>query len=388
MSGIRERKRKKLRRRRRKRLIRKAIVIAFPCISFLIVISIIFAIKGVLFPAEPERKKAETKQESKKSEDLSHINIKKAAVSKGAAGSKGKPVTLTISAVGDCTLGTDENFDQSRSLNAYYQAQGADYFLKNVRSVFEKDDLTMVNFEGTLTTHDARAEKKFAFKGDPEYASILSGSSVEAANVANNHSHDYGEQGFTDTLSTLEQADIAAFGYDDPVLATVKGIKVGLIGVNEIEKHEGEETQIRQNIKALKKAGAQLLILNIHWGIEREYEPNARQIELAHYAIDQGADLVIGHHPHVLQSMEKYKGKYIAYSLGNFCFGGNSNPQDKDTIIFQQTFTFEDKKLKETDDVNIIPCSLSSSSNKNDYCPRILEEGEKEQAEKKVLLRE
>ena len=93
------------------------------------------------------------------------------------------------------------------------------------------------------------------------------------------------------------------------------------------------------------------------------------QKELAHAAVDQGADLVIGHHPHVLQGIEKYNGRNIVYSLGNFCFGGNSYPSDMDTIIFQQTFTFEGGEQKEDDVTNIIPCRISSADGYNNYQP-------------------
>lgn len=269
-------------------------------------------------------------------------------------------------------------------MNAFYNSQGADYFFKNVRSILEKDDLSIVNFEGTLTTSTTRAEKKFAFKADPEYVNILTSGSVEAANIANNHSSDYGEVSRTDTLEILEDAGIAAFGYEQVQLLDVNGVKVGLTGIYELAEHLGKKQQVKENIAALKEAGAELIIVNFHWGIELEYVPNETQKKLAHLAIDEGADLVIGHHPHVLQGIEKYKGKYIAYSLGNFCFGGNSNPQDKDTIIFQQTFTIEDGKLKEDDNINIIPCSVSSKSNINDYCPTPLEGDEKQRVLDKI----
>ena len=110
---------------------------------------------------------------------------------KKGSSSKG-PTTITISSMGDCTLGTDESFDQSTSFNAYYNEYGADYFFKNVRSILEADDLSVVNFEGTLTEETSRADKTFAFKGPAKYTDILTGSSVEAANIANNHSKDYG----------------------------------------------------------------------------------------------------------------------------------------------------------------------------------------------------
>ena len=294
------------------------------------------------------------------------------------------PIKITVSSMGDCTLGTDENFNQSTSFNAYYNAQGPDYFFKNVRSILEEDDLSIINLEGTFTDSDQRQEKTFAFKADPKYVSILTGSSIEAANLANNHSRDYGEESYTDTVETLDQAGIASFGYDQVDLLEINGVKVGLTGIYELAEHLDKQQEVKENIAALKEAGAQVIIVNFHWGIEKEYVPNDTQKTLAHLAIDEGADLVIGHHPHVLQGIERYKGKYIAYSLGNFSFGGNSNPSDKDTMIFQQTFTVADGKAETNDDINIIPCSLSSASGYNDYCPTPLEGSEKERVLEKL----
>ena len=110
---------------------------------------------------------------------------------------------MLLSFTGDCILGTDEYFAWDTGLPAYYDLYGPEYFLKNVRSIFEEDDLTIVNMEGTLTEETTRVEKQFAFKGDPDYVKILTSSSVEAANVANNHSHDYGEKSFQDTVNIL-----------------------------------------------------------------------------------------------------------------------------------------------------------------------------------------
>lgn len=295
-----------------------------------------------------------------------------------------KEVSITISSMGDCTLGTDVNFNQSTSLNAYYNMNGPDYFFQNVRSILEKDDLSIVNMEGTLTDSTTREDKTYAFKAPAEYAGILSGSSVEAANLANNHSSDYGSQSNTDTIKALEDAGVATFGFDQTKILDIKGVKVGLTGIYELAEHMGKAEQVKENIAALKEAGAQLIIVNFHWGMEKEYYPDDTQKQLAHLAVDSGADLVIGHHPHVLQGVEKYKDKYIAYSLGNFCFGGNSNPSDKDTMIVQQTFTFQKGELKESSDLNLIPCSLSSTSSHNDYCPTPLEGDEKQRVLDKI----
>lgn len=281
------------------------------------------------------------------------------------------PVSLTLSVVGDCTLGTDETFDYDTSLNVYYENYGADYFLQNVKDIFSADDLTIANFEGTLTDSDEREDKTFAFKAPASYASILTGGSVEAVNTANNHSHDYGEQSFDDTLAALDDAGIVHFGYDETAVMDVKGIKVGLVGIYELYDHLEREQQLKDNIAKVKADGAQLIVAIFHWGNETETVPDSNQTTLGRIAIDEGADLVCGHHPHVLQGIETYKGRNIVYSLGNFCFGGNSSPSDMDTMIYQQTFTIDADGVKKDNVTNIIPCSISSAAydGYNNYQP-------------------
>lgn len=281
------------------------------------------------------------------------------------------PVSLTLSVVGDCTLGTDETFDYDTSLNAYYENYGADYFLQNVKDIFSTDDLTIANFEGTLTDSDEREDKTFAFKAPASYASILTGGSVEAVNTANNHSHDYGDQSFNDTLAALDDAGIVHFGYDETAVMDVKGIKVGLVGIYELYDHLEREQQLKDNIAKVKADGAQLTVVIFHWGNETETVPDSNQTTLGRIAIDEGADLVCGHHPHVLQGIETYKGRNIVYSLGNFCFGGNSSPSDMDTMIYQQTFTIDADGVKKDNVTNIIPCSISSAAydGYNNYQP-------------------
>ena len=282
---------------------------------------------------------------------------------------KNKTVSFTISAVGDCTFGTDENFAYEGSMPAKYDEVGDfNYFFENVKSVFEADDLTIVNFEGTLTDSTTREDKQFAFKADKSYAEILTDGFVEAANLANNHSKDYGEQSYNDTMDALDEAGITNFGYDRVAIKKVKGIKVGLVGTYVLADGLGVKDSMEKNIQDLKDEGAQVIIASFHWGEEKAEYPNDVQVELAHAAIDAGADLVLGHHPHVLQGIEQYKGKNIVYSLGNFCFGGNMYPSDMDTY-FQQTFTLKGGKLQEDNVTNIIPCSISSVEDYNNYQP-------------------
>ena len=277
--------------------------------------------------------------------------------------------TVTVSAVGDCTLGTDESFNTSTSFNAYEAMNGTSYFFQNVRSILEADDATFANFEGTLTTETARESKEYAFKGDPSYTQILTDGSIDVVTLANNHSSDYGAKSLTDTEEALDAAGIDYCIGDKIAVKEVNGIPTAFIGIYVLNDGMAREKQVKQTIAAAKQQGAKLVIVAFHWGTEKAAEPDETQKSLAHTAIDCGADLVVGHHPHVLQAIEYYKGKYIAYSLGNFCFGGNSAPSDMDTMIFQQTFTIEKGEVQAAAAATVVPCSISSTAGYNDYQP-------------------
>ena len=276
---------------------------------------------------------------------------------------------VTISALGDCTLGTDIYFSPMNSFDTVQSMYGNSYFFQNVRSILDGDDITFANFEGTLTTLDTRSEKQYAFKGDPSYVEILQDGSVEAVTLANNHSSDYGSQSLIDTKQYLVEAGIAYCDGDEIIIKEVNGIKVGLIGIYVLDTGMEKASQLERAITAVKEAGAQIIVTAFHWGTEKSTQPDEIQQSLAHTAIDLGADLVVGHHPHVLQGIEQYRGKYIAYSLGNFCFGGNSTPSDMDTMIFQQTFTVGKNGMLQDSQINIIPCSISSDPGWNNYQP-------------------
>ena len=282
---------------------------------------------------------------------------------------EGEPAEILLSFTGDCILGTDEFFAWDTGLPAYYNLYGPEYFLKNVRSIFEEDDLTIVNMEGTLTEETTRVDKQFAFKGDPEYVKILTSSSVEAANVANNHSHDYGEKSFQDTVQTLEENGIKTFGYDDVAILEVKGIRVGMFGIYELDDHLERIPQVKQDIAKLKDQNVDIIVAVFHWSNELVTVPDENQVTLAHLAIDEGADVVVGHHPHVVQGIDEYKGKTIAYSLGNFCFGGNTHPTEMDTFIFQKKFILDGKRNITGSEYKVIPCRVSSETTYNNYQP-------------------
>jgi len=293
--------------------------------------------------------------------------------------------TITISAVGDCTLGRDDRSDYYNSLPHFLEKNNYDYsyFFKGVYDIVSNDDLTIANLESVFTDYNVRADKKFTFKATSDFVNILLEGSVEAVNLANNHTYDYLQKGYDDTILTLKNNFVEYFGNGIYNIVEVKGKKIGLCGI------QGWDTYYACNciddaMKYFNEVGTDLEIFSFHWGEERDYTQNENQETIARHAIDSGADLVLGHHPHVLQGIEEYNGKYIVYSLGNFVFGGNKNPGDKDTMVVQVSFNYENDKLIGTD-IKLIPTLLSSVDDYNDYQPTILEGERKEKVLKKVL---
>lgn len=285
--------------------------------------------------------------------------------------------TVKITAVGDCTLGPTQKQPYSVNFHSYYDKYGENYFFDGVREVFEADDFTLVNLECVLSNSDDRVEKTWNLKGKPEYVGIMTNSSVEGCSLGNNHTFDYGQAGLDETREVLNEAGIV-FGFNEhtDIYTTGSGVKIGIVSASQLSADEKHANYIRDGIQELRDKGADLVIASCHWGIEGDHYPNDYQRTLAHNIIDWGADLLIGTHPHVLQGIELYNGKVICYSLGNFCFGGNLNPQVKDTAIYEQTFTFVDGELQTDIMADIIPCRISSTDSRNDFQPTIAE-GEK-----------
>lgn len=295
-----------------------------------------------------------------------------------------KTVSIKISAAGDCTIGYDTNFGYGNRFDKVFKDNGSDYgyFFRKVKDIFTDDDITYVNLEGTFTNETTKVEKKFNFKSTPDFVNVLKEGNVEIVGVANNHSYDYGQKGFDETIETLNKNNIEYFGYDKYLIKEIKGIKIGFFGLIDIVNRKYND--IDKAISYLKEQKCDLIIAAIHWGDEGYSNQNNGQIKEAHYMIDNGVDLVIGTHPHVIQGIEKYKDKYILYSLANFVFGGNPNPKDKDTYIFQQTFKFKDGKLIIDDNINVIPAKVSGIKNKNNYQPTIVTGSEKDRIINKI----
>ncbi|MGE5418285.1 MAG: CapA family protein [Acidobacteriota bacterium] len=306
---------------------------------------------------------------------------------------------LTISGIGDCMLGKDVKATYPGSFLDMFDKQKDPYtyFFSNVKPVLAADDLTIANLETTFTVNAKMAFKNFPgkpvfnFKGDPKYVNILKEGSVEAVTIANNHTNDYGPLGKKDTLATLDKAGISWFGYEKACVKNIKGIKVGMLGYKNMNTPEDKpnlksiKKQMSANIMQLRKQCG-LVIVTFHWGTEMTTRKHGVQTELGRWAIDNGADLVLGTHPHVVQGIEKYKGRYIVYSLANFCFGNKRNPVDRDTYIYQQTFGFNSNgRLVKALDKKIIPCAVSSTAGRNDYRPTVLSGKSGERVINKIL---
>lgn len=288
--------------------------------------------------------------------------------------------TVTITATGDCSLGALQMHGYSGSFHSYYDANGEDYFFRNFKEIFENDDLTLINLECVLTDEENRVEKTYNIKGKPEYTGIMTSSSVEAVSLGNNHSADYGPESLVDTKNALDAAGIL-YAINDTIsyYTTGDGMVVAMVSASITASTTSRDHYLLEGVEIAKNQGADLVIASCHWGIEGDHYPTDYQRDLGKRLIDAGADLVVGHHPHVLQGVEEYNGKIIIYSLGNFSFGANRNPADKDTAVYQQTFTFVDGVLQTDIAARIIPSRLSSHDTYNDFQPAIAE-GEKASA--------
>lgn len=281
---------------------------------------------------------------------------------------------IVITAVGDCTLGTDTEFGYQDSIQNEIDNNGNDYsyIMKNVEPIFKEDDYTIANLETTFTESTKKRDKgdkvQYHFKGPKEYVQILKSSSIEGVTLSNNHIFDYGSEGFNDTINVLKENNINYCGEENKIIKEIKGIKVGFLGYCAWYVSDELKASIAKDISTMKNEGVKIVIPYFHWGIENSYEPNDTQKYIAKFSIDNGADMVLGSHPHVIQSIEKYNGKLIAYSLGNFSFGGNRNPNDKSTYILQSKFKFKNDAISSVE-FKVIPTRISSVTEKNDYVP-------------------
>ena len=293
-----------------------------------------------------------------------------------------QPESFILSFAGDCTLA---NVQGKTGSGTFLHTVGDkyDYPFADVLPYFSTDECTFINLECVLSDRGSPANKMFTFRGPPEYINILTEGSVEYAGVVNNHTMDYGKDAYKDTLALLDGAGIYYAEDKDTVLFTTpNGLKIGVYSHN----FPYEPTGIKTKIKELRDQGAEIVVMCVHWGEEYYFKPNSTQKNIAHYAIEGGADIVYGHHPHVLQNIEHYKDGVIFYSLGNFSFGGNASPADKDTAILQQEIIRDVDGTVRLGELKIIPCYVSGIlSWGNDYQPTPIDPEKDATAYERVL---
>lgn len=292
------------------------------------------------------------------------------------------PRTLTISAAGDCTLGGDMNGRSEEDFTKQIEADSEPltYCFRNVADIFAADDLTIVNLEVVLTNSSKyldRDDKIYIMRGKPSYVNMLTSASIEVANIANNHVTDFGDKGIEEMAELLSMAGVGYCGYGYTYTAEINDFTVGFVGIN---SWTTKQAVMEETISAMREK-CDILIVSFHWGNELEYKATDKQEKYGHLAVDLGADLVLGHHPHVLNGIEVYKGVNIVYSLGNFCFGGKRNPADKDTFIYQHTFT-ENKDGSISGEGTVIPCKITSVEDEsyNNYQPTPVTDPEEAEA--------
>ncbi len=285
-------------------------------------------------------------------------------------------MSIILTATGDLTIGT--NYKAYKNLDASIfgkelKRQGGDinFYLRNIRDVLAEDDLTIVNFEGTLAEQvmvpTSKKNNEFLFLAPVSYAKTLPDNSIEAATLENNHVMDFGEDGYASTMNALQEAGVVVANSTTLGIFEVKGVKIGMLAYQTFNGgYDRIRATLQNDIDRARSLGCDIVTVSYHWGNELDYHPNENQQDLAHQTINAGADLVIGHHSHRINPIEEYNGKYIVYSLGNFSFAGNNKPSDMLTFLFQIKFKYRRGQMYGTE-FRIIPCRISSKTDYNDF---------------------
>ncbi len=274
---------------------------------------------------------------------------------------------------GDCTFGSQDATWYAPW--GFVKTVGEDYGypFRNVADIFAADEFTMVNLEGVLGDATGAIPKAHNLHGPAEFVKILTVGSVEAVTLANNHTQDYGDEGYGDTRAILEGEGIPYVERQKTLLhTTASGLTIGVYA----EEYTNMNMELlTESVAALRQAGAEVIVYALHWGKEYSYYPQPDQMDWAHRAMDAGVDILYGTHPHVLQLYEEYNGKPIFYSLGNFSFGGNMYPGDLDSAIAQVEVIRRGDGTVSLGEITLIPVSISSIPERNNFQPTPCEAG-------------
>lgn len=287
-----------------------------------------------------------------------------------------------ISLLGDCSIGDAlSSVKMGNSYHSVVKEKGYAWPFSEVLDILSADDLTVANLEVVLTERTNHKDIKYPLRALPEHVQILKEGSVEAVNTVNNHCYDYWRAGYADSLAVLDEAGVDHFGslyyykedgFDDILVRDINGIRFGFFGIsypqdNDLKHIDEVLKDLRENQKC------DIIIASMHWGREGYTDASkltSAQLNLSRRLIENGADVVYGHHPHVLQPMVFYQDKPVLFSTGNFTFGTINTSLDAHTGIFRLTFekTAGGTVLRR---LEVIPCLTGK---KGDYRPVVLED--------------
>ena len=277
---------------------------------------------------------------------------------------------IKLTFLGDMILAKQKDISSSGRFDEYAENNPPEYFLSKVKDILSADDFTIANLENVLSDRELQPREKnydpaFWFKSKTSNVNVLTAGSVEAVLLTNNHIMDYGEEGFKDTLSTLTNAGLKYGTNDNTIYLEKNGFKIVVICAGLWSSYD--VSRIVNRIKDAEQ-NSHFQVVFFHGGTEKLHAPEEYKVNAAHTFVDNGADLVVGGHPHVLQPREIYNGVEIVYSVGNFCYGGALRPENR-TVIYQYTLNVNPETLNaENKSSNIIPCYVYTGSI-NNYQP-------------------
>ncbi len=248
---------------------------------------------------------------------------------------------VTFSFMGDCILASNAGDTREDAFAEYAKQQPPSYFFENAVPLYSESDFVVANSEFVMSDRDLSRTisegREFWFKAPVSSAQILKEGQIDIVSIANNHTSDYGDEGYADTKAALEDAGIIWGDLDNPVYVKKNGITFGIICT---KLFSPDVEPFIDTIAEKVMENSDIQIMYFHGGEENSHVPEEWLVDACHRYADMGIDLIVGSHPHVLRPMEEYNGVDIIYSLGNFCYGGNRTPENR-TVMLNESFVFD-----------------------------------------------
>ncbi len=289
-----------------------------------------------------------------------------------SAGESDVQIVLTFG--GDCVLGPREEWKGDKdTFDTVIAEKGDEWCFEKIAEPFQTDDMSLVNLECVLQKNGRGLvrDKQYRFRGDPANTRILAAAGIEQVNLANNHYIDYGATGRRSTQKALKDGGIGFSGYGQLFTYEKDDIKIGFGGCRETV-YEQNPKIVQEDIRKLQKMGCDVIVYSCHWGKEYSPKHNRTQTKMAEYVIRQGADLVIGTHPHCVQGMEAVNGAPVVYSLGNLVFGGTHEMRTFDAYLLRATLHFGPEGYQGVE-LQPLPVLTSSDIPRNNFRPEFAE---------------